>query len=215
MESAPSCHSKSPPASQVPLRFALQRKRHHSLPKHLPPVSSLPRCASTKPNGGHPRVVWLQVCTRVIYRGPPPTSHPSLHFSSLRKPPKPSPQCPVGLLLNHGAPGSSVNFPEHLADHSTTLHHPEEQTQTSIGTWPGHLPTRPDSAHKQVTLRESPPSESRPLHGQCFPLKSFPLTSSWGILPLQRPPDTLSSGESSSAILSSGQASPASSAYPV
>ena len=184
-------------------------------PRHLPPVSSLPRCASTKPNGGHSRAVWLQVCTRVIYRGPPPTSHPSLHFSSLQKPSKPSPQHPVGLLLNHGAPGSSVNFPEHPADHSTALHGPEEQTQASIGTWPGHFPTRPDSAHKQVTLRESPPSESRPLHAQCFPLKSFPPTSSWGILPLQRPPDTLSSGESSSAILSSGQASPASSAYPV
>ena len=166
MESAPSCHSKSLPASQVPLRFALQRKRHHSLPKHpryLPPVNSLPRSVSIKPNGGYSWVVWLQVCMRVIYRAPPPTSHPSLHSSSLRQPPNPSPQRPVGLLLNHGAPGSSVNFPEHPADHSTTLHVPKEQTQASRGTWPGHLPTRPDSAHSRSPTGngpEKPPSES-------------------------------------------------------
>lgn len=96
-------------------------------------------------------------------QGPPSHQSPSLHSSSLRQPPNPSPQRPVGLLLNHGAPGSSVNFPEHPADHSTTLHVPKEQTQASIGTWPGHLPTRPDSAHSRSPTGngpEKPPSES-------------------------------------------------------
>lgn len=168
MESAPSCHSGSLPASQVPSRFALKRKRNHFLPERPQVLAScgihcMAECveSSTRSQGAPIWDVRLQIW--VLYRIC--SSATAALSSLLTGPPASSLFLPICC-----AQRSSLNSLEHGADHFPLLKGCEVQEQTQASAVWCQAP-RPAQAPRLPS--GSPPVPPQTLHRVTPPLQGL------------------------------------------